>query len=178
MTQPFEETEDYYILDIEKACGSCDGTGLYVGMAEKAGAAVVCHTCKGTGKVTLKQKYPKFKGRKKREGVRRVFQTAGAYGIAAEDVTTEEGKTFHFSRYGCTYEDWLKGATPRPIEDLHCPYQHTNQHLQNRDHPAYKLYNERCNRDCMLGMYIPDCKLRPDMKACWRRYYELTGEQH
>lgn len=39
-----------HIIKIECECNACKGTGLYVGMAERDGAAVVCYTCKGTGK--------------------------------------------------------------------------------------------------------------------------------
>jgi len=178
MTKPFEETEDFYIVDIERECGSCKGTGLYVGMAERDGAAVVCHTCKGSGKVSHYQKHPKFKGRKKRDGVERVFHTASGYGIVAHDVTVEKtGETLHFSRFGCTYEDWLKGAKPKPIEELHCPYQHTNQGMQSSDHPANALYKERCNSGLYAGMWIPECKLRSDMATCWKQYHELVEEE-
>ena len=31
-------------------CQACGGTGLYKGMAERDGAAVVCSCCNGTGK--------------------------------------------------------------------------------------------------------------------------------
>jgi len=40
-----------FILEGECECSACKGTGLYVGMAEREGAAVVCSRCKGTGKV-------------------------------------------------------------------------------------------------------------------------------
>jgi len=35
-------------MDIE--CPSCNGTGLYCGMGEKEGVAVVCCKCQGSGK--------------------------------------------------------------------------------------------------------------------------------
>ena len=176
MTKPFEETEDFYIVNIERACGSCGGTGLYVGMAERNGAAVICHTCDGTGKVSHYQKHPKFQGRKKRDGVKRVFKTAGGYSIGAEDVTTKEGKILHFSRFGCSYEDWLKGVKPKPIEELHCPYMHTNQNMQCGDHPAYEVYHKRCRKANILGTWIKDCKLFSDKAECWRLYHEVVGE--
>ena len=39
-----------HVIEFDCECESCKGTGLYVGMAEREGSAVVCHTCKGTGK--------------------------------------------------------------------------------------------------------------------------------
>jgi len=34
-------------VDIE--CRSCEGSGLYSGMCEPKGVAVICYTCKGSG---------------------------------------------------------------------------------------------------------------------------------
>jgi len=161
------ETNTTYTITGEVECDSCRGTGLYCGMAERKGAAVVCTHCKGTGKVSVKQTFKKFVKRKKREGVKRVFETASGYGIAAEDVTTSEGNTIHFSRFGVDYEDWLNGAEPKPIEELHCPYQHTGQGLQSHD--VNDLYKTRCTKYLGWGM-ITECKCRKDMAKCWKIY--------
>ena len=48
------------VFEADASCASCKGTGLYVGMAERDGAAVVCHTCKGTGCQHLKVVYEPF----------------------------------------------------------------------------------------------------------------------
>lgn len=156
-----------FILEGECQCGSCDGTGLYVGMAERNGAAVVCTSCEGTGKVHVRQEFNEFTERKRKNGVKRVYETAGGYGINAEDVTTKEGKTIHFSRFGIAYKDWLNGEKPAPNEELHCPYQHTSQGLQNKD--VNGLYKTRCSKHLGWGM-ISDCKCRKDMKKCWDIY--------
>lgn len=161
------ETDTTFTLTGEVACNSCDGTGLYCGMAEKKGAAVVCNHCKGTGKVSIRQTFEKFKTRKKREGVKRVFETSGGYMLAADDVTTQEGETIHFSRYGVEYKEWLDGAKPKPIEELHCPYQHTGQGLQSDD--VNDLYKTRCSKNLGWGM-ITNCKCRGDMAKCWKIY--------
>ena len=34
---------------IKIECKACNGTGLYVGMAERDGVAVQCHNCNGNG---------------------------------------------------------------------------------------------------------------------------------
>jgi RecJ-like exonuclease len=176
MTKPFEETEDHYIVNIERACGACGGTGIYVGMGEREGAAVVCSSCKGTGKVTLHQKHPKFKVRVRRKDVERVFQTGCGYIISAKDVKVEGKPTVRFSQAGASYEDWLNGATPKPIEDLHCPYMHTNQNMQMSDHEAHDLYLDRCSGG-NLGSLIADCKLNHDKAKCWQLYYALVGKK-
>jgi hypothetical protein len=161
------ETETTYTLTGEVACDSCDGTGLYVGMAERSGAAVVCTNCNGTGKVEFKRTFKKFKNRKVRKGVERVYETAAGYCISAKDVTTKEGQTLHFSRFGADYKEWREGKTPAPIEELHCPYQHTCQGLQSKD--VNNLYKTRCNKHLSFGL-ITDCKMRKDMATCWKIY--------
>lgn len=35
---------------VEVDCTSCDGTGIYCGVAERFGEGVPCHTCGSTGK--------------------------------------------------------------------------------------------------------------------------------
>lgn len=49
-------------------CDACSGTGLYVGMAERDGFAVVCSKCRGTGRVKCSALL--FTGRKDRLDVR------------------------------------------------------------------------------------------------------------
>ncbi len=56
-------------FEYECECGACDGTGLYVGMGERDGAAVVCSRCGGTGKQTNKIEYKTFDGKKERKGM-------------------------------------------------------------------------------------------------------------
>jgi len=155
-----------FIVEGECECGSCGGTGLYVGIAEKNGAAVVCSSCEGTGKVKVREVFAEFTGRKRKNGVKRVYETAGGYGITAEDVTVD-GKTYHFSQYGVAYKDWLNGEKPLPIEEIHCPYQHTSQNLQCHD--VNGLYKKRCNKNLGFGL-ISECKLRKEMAKCWKIY--------
>ena len=174
----FKETNDSYKIDIEIQCRYCRGTGLFIGMSERDGAAVVCQNCKGTGKDAFKRTFSKYKGRLPREDVERVFSTAAGYVISAKDVTREDGKACRFSKYGVKYSLWLKGVKPKPIEDLHCPYQHTSQNMQLPGHPAHNLYQERCYKQGLWGMMITDCKLHPDMAICWKRYHELVENKN
>lgn len=155
-----------FVIEGECQCDSCGGTGLYVGMAENNGAAVVCRDCDGTGKAHVRHEFREFTKRKMKKGVKRVYETAAGYGISAEDVITEKGKTIHFSRFGVAYKDWLNGKKPVPIEELHCPYEHTNQRLQTKD--VNGLYKTRCSK--YLGFRISNCKCRKEMKKCWDIY--------
>lgn len=163
------ETKSHYIIKGTCACESCDGTGLYKGMAERGESAVVCHTCNGTGSVSFTKKFPKFKKRKIRKDVKRVFQSACGYCITDKDVTTEEGKLIRFSKFGADYADWLKGVEPKPIEDLHCPYLHTGQQLQCSGKDVNDLYKNRCSKHLSFGN-ISDCKCFKEKHKCWDIY--------
>jgi hypothetical protein len=58
-----------------EVCTACRGTGLYVGMAEHSGAAIVCPQCNGTGCYAYRHEYEVFTGRKDSPPeVIRVFQ--------------------------------------------------------------------------------------------------------
>lgn len=167
-----EKQGDKYILTGTVMCVSCEGTGLYRGIAEGNNSAVICHTCKGTGKVETKLSFTEFTGRKTRKDVKRVYLTACGCGIADKDFVTKEGKTIRFSEAGCSYEDWLKGAEPKPITDLHCPYMHTNQAMQNKDHKCHSLYNTKCSKNMGFG-FIAACKCFENKEECWKEYLEL-----
>lgn len=64
-------------LVVQAECGACGGTGLYQGLAEahRAGVAVVCRACNGTGARDLR--YVPFTARKPRPGVTAVYRSAG-----------------------------------------------------------------------------------------------------
>jgi len=170
-----EETDDKYTLQGKVECDKCGGTGLYVGIAEKNGSAVICMCCNGTGNVNLKKEYKKFKSLKEKKNVKRVFKNSGGYILSSEDTQTEKGNIITFSKYGCTYKEWLEGKIPKPIESLHCPCIHTNQNMQNPKHKAYKLYIEKCHNS--LSFTISDCKHFKNKEECWKRYHQLNRKE-
>ena len=61
-------------IEYDAECPSCKGTGLYVGLAERDGCAVVCHTCKGTGCKKVKIEYRPFTQRRFRENILWVYE--------------------------------------------------------------------------------------------------------
>ena len=148
---------------IEIECPSCKGTGLYVGMCEREGSAVVCTTCGGKGYTTYS--YNEFTGKKVKEGVKRVFKKTCGYVHGAEDYTTPEGKVIHFSQYGCTYEEWLNGKEPKPMEELYCPYVYYNKGIGSE--PL-----EKCRGNLSEWGMITKCKLYFDKENCWKEFYE------
>jgi len=84
---------------IKTECKSCRGTGLYRGMAEPEGVAVVCLTCKGTGCAEIE--YTPFTERKRRSDVRTVKQSRGSFIMSCGPVGC-----------GVSYEDFMRGRMP------------------------------------------------------------------
>ena len=143
-------------------CSSCKGTGLYRGRCERGGAAVVCRTCEGMGQ--SEYTYQEFSGRKRAEGVTRVYQGAYGYVISARDAHLEDGEIIRFSQFGCTYDEWKNRAVPRHIEDLYCPYM---AHNRGKGHEPL----DRCRRECTGWGMISNCAVYKDKKTCWELYH-------
>ena len=140
-------------------CSTCKGTELYKGMSERDNCAVVCSVCKGTGKVDFY--YNEFEGRKKRSDVKRVFKSSCGYVHSDKDVTTEDGKVIKFSEGGCSYEEWLNGKEPKPVEDLYCPY------IWNNTGMGHEPLND-CKEHCGFGS-ISACKKYDCKEECWNK---------
>lgn len=158
-------------MKIKIECKQCAGTGLYVGMAERHGAAVVCIHCNGSGCDTLT--YTPFKKRKKRSGVERVFAGSFGYMHSARKETTDDGRVLNFQDAGATYAEWLKGADPKPVKQLYCPYLWTYQALQDKTHKAHQLYKDNCVEVCP-GSRISDCHRWNTKHECWETFDRLT----
>ncbi len=148
-------------IDIE--CKSCGGTGLYVGMAERDGAAVICSTCNGTGKQELS--YTPFTKRKERTDIVRVYSTGGGYVITPKDIVVD-GKDFPFSTAGCTYKEWLNGVTPKPITFLGCPMRMMQWECHQK-----KGFIAKCEKlnDGYIFV-ISACKHQHKKAECWKRF--------
>ena len=89
---------DKVTVDVE--CSSCGGTGLYCGFAEPKGTAVVCLSCKGTGKSQLI--YTPFTRRKEKRGVQTVRRSKGSLIFAGVGPT---GGTI-------SYQEFQNGRMP------------------------------------------------------------------
>jgi len=146
-------------IEFDEVCPSCDGTGLYSGEAERDGSAVVCHTCKGTGRHHFVHDYEEFKERALREGVKRVFQ-------CNPGICVGEGQGYKLSDFGGQpFEDWNKGK-PFPagseMRRFTCPRwwgQCSGGHLVEWD---------EC--DDSLGLSFSHCPHFLGKGACWDRY--------
>ncbi len=62
---------------VKAECGTCGGTGLYCGMCEPEGTAVVCLRCEGSGAETLS--YTPFTRRKGKRGIKIVRNSRGTF---------------------------------------------------------------------------------------------------
>lgn len=156
----------HWEADIE--CTSCGGTGLYRGLPGRGGAAAVCLSCSGSGKMHLVHEYKAFEGRKERTDVTRVFKTSGGYVLSDKNTITDDGKVIHFSEAGCSYKDWLNGAEPKPIRDLHCPLQHFGQGTEKGEWLKEKGPCRMPGR-VSLGGYLSTCAVKYK-DECWAQF--------
>jgi len=144
----------------EVECEACEGTGLYVGMAERDGAAVVCHRCAGHGSRILTVTYRDFEGRRQRNGVRRVYRTNPGICIG-------EGNGCQLTDFGgVPYQEWLDSERfPEGTEDrAHtCPA----WFYQSADYEKKPDWDE-----CMdsLGGTFSTCPHFETKAKCWERF--------
>lgn len=147
---------------IEVACVECGATGLYSGMGERDGAAVVCFRCKGTGAATVT--YDDFEGRKPpRKAVRRVYQTNPGICIG-------EGNGHKLEDFGgVPYEDWKRdGSFPKrgaENREFTCPA----WWYQSADYKRKPDW-DACNSQ--LGSSFSSCRYFASKKNCWKRFDE------
>lgn len=92
------------VIEYDAYCGSCGGTGLYVGFGEHDKAAILCRNCNGTGCFHARHVYTPFVKRKNKRGVRRVFRYNPGIGIGEK-----QGLCTLESFGGISFEDWAKG---------------------------------------------------------------------
>jgi hypothetical protein len=129
-------------------------------MAERDGAAVVCHNCKGTGKVTRTIAWEDFKGRGIREGVKRVY-------AANPGIMIGENDKLHLEDFGgMPYRDWVCGQSfPEKSEDRKhtCP-QEWYQHVDSEKKPYFPHCSEA------LGRLFRQCCYFSEKDLCWEKF--------
>ena len=87
---------------IEAQCGSCRGTGIYIGSTEPKGIGVVCLNCGGSGKAIIE--YVPFTARQKRSDITTVRLSQGSFILTGVGSTGTE----------ISYDDFLAGEMPQP----------------------------------------------------------------
>lgn len=156
-----QETKTF---EYECECESCDGTGLYVGFAERDGAAVVCSRCGGTGKQKNKIKYKTFDKKKERKGIKRVFQTNPGIGIG-QGHNRQTGEKYRLSDFGgMSYEDWKSGVPFRPgmeMRQFTCPaWWYQGADYKNK--PEWK--------ECICCGSFSGCEKFGQKEKCWEKW--------
>jgi len=160
------------VFKVKEVCQNCGGTGLYRGMGEGEGAAVVCHTCDGTGCHDFEHSYEEFERRKEKRGVERVFLCNPGIGIGKGP--TKEGQMLSLSDFGgMPYKEWAAGMKfPKGHEmrKYTCPAWYY-QSADYKKKPDWKECNET------LGGYISDCKHFKCKAECWVRWDKENGNK-
>jgi len=145
-------------IEFDQECSECHGTGLYVGMAERDGAAVVCHHCKGTGKYHFTHEYEEFTGRKPNPKVIRIYEVNPGIMIG-----TGKGHTLE-EFGGLPAVDWAAGKPFGPgTEDRRytCPA----WWYQSADYKKKPDWDE-CGA---LGSFS-SCKSFAAKSLCWNKF--------
>jgi hypothetical protein len=157
-------------FEVFEKCQKCNGTGLYCGISERDGAAVVCYQCDGTGKNRFVHEYEEFTEREKAENVKRVYQTNPGICIGENDsgLTLED-----FG--GMPYQDWLD---EKPFE----------RGMEDRKHTCPRWYYQGLNlglAGCRtkfawckgrLGDCFSNCVRFKDKEKCWKQFDEDENE--
>jgi len=150
-------------IEFDCECESCKGTGLYVGLCEKDGFSVICHTCNGTGKIHQTIQYKDFTKRHFRKGVIQVVQAS--CGICMGLGKTDDGKNLNYDSFGgIRYAEWLKGKNfPNKSEmrEFTCPA----WFYQSVEYSKKPDWN-RCRG---FGGFS-GCQHFPEKKLCWERW--------
>lgn len=152
----------HHIIEYDEECPSCKGTGLYVGMAERDGSAVVCVTCNGTGCHHVKLEYDDFTKRKRRYKVERVVEINPGICIGSGGNNKYSLEDFG----GMPYKDWFSGKSFPPKSEnrrFTCPawwYQSANYDLK----PKWDK--------CAWGGAFSNCKHFKNKDACWKQWDE------
>lgn len=178
--------EDY---EIKMECPYCEGTGIYQGIAEHENIGAICAGCKGNGYYILDVleedkplyedkgdiidaglwgivacKEDLFKGIKKKEGIKYVIYPSKMR-ISEEELKKEPVKQYNY----ITYEEFLSGRLPLPIEKWTCPSRFTQSGYDNK-----RYENGKCN----MFEWGDNCQYLED-GDCWKGFYgaSLTPEE-
>jgi len=157
-----------HVIVYDQKCKACNGTGLYIGLAERDGAAIVCHVCGGTGKHHVKIEYEDFIARLPHRKAEHVFQCNP--GICIGRGTLEEYKLSDFG--GMSYQDWLNGkAFERGMENrlFTCPA----WWYQSADYELKPKWDECCGCCRFAG-----CKHFKKKDECWKRFDKEREESN
>lgn len=157
------ESKDGTAFDVSwnQECRSCKGTGLYVGMAERDGAAVVCGTCKGKGERRETHRFNRSSEMKFPEGVTHVWGTNPGIVLSGLHTNVLTG--------GVPLADHL--ANPNLVFEL-------GNELRSHVCPAWWLQSasgavtpelgQKCSAACVTQ--FSRCRHYGEKAECWKLY--------
>ena len=157
----------HHVIEFDHICPSCKGKGLYVGLAERDGSAVVCHTCKGTGCKHTRIEYDDFEGRIESTDVTRVIKCNPGICVG----TGKDGQLQLSDFGGQSYEDWKAGKrfpSGSEMRRFTCPawwYQTANYDLK----PHWD--------ECLGCGVFSNCEHFATKDECWARWDEEFGQE-
>lgn len=154
----------HHRIEYDEACKSCKSTGVYVGMAERDGAAVVCQTCRGTGRHHVILEYDDFDGRQWRPLVQRVYEVNPGICIG-------RGKDHEYSLEdfgGMPYDAWRRNE-PFPAKSENRRFTCPAWWYQSADYDRKPKW-----RECIGIGSFSNCPHFPRKNQCWARW---DGEQ-
>jgi hypothetical protein len=134
-------------------CNYCGGTGLYIGSAERDGAAVVCNKCGGSGKIHIEEKL--FIGKKVASGVKRVYEKNPGFYIGTDSINKLED----FG--GLSYHDWINGKEFG-----------IGTEMRNCVCPRHWYYSKPDWLVCKKVYCVDRCTHWINKSACWKRFDE------
>jgi hypothetical protein len=145
-------------IEFDEKCPSCSGTGLYIGMAEHDGAAVVCSNCDGTGKHHFSHNYDEFEGKIENKKVIRVYEANPGIGIGNRNNCKLED----FG--GMPYKDWINNKrfpNKSEMRKYTCPA----WWYQSADYKKKPDWEE-----CLVCGSFSSCKYFSTKQNCWDRF--------
>jgi len=155
-------------IEMEIECPSCKGTGVYTGIGEHDGAAVVCYRCNGTGKYHYSYTYIPFTKRRKRKNIKRVYLSSYGYCIAPHEIDFDKIGKIDLSKEGVSYEEFIKGKKPKHIEQFGCPML-ADQSACHDIKGFTDICHDKDHNDGWVSM-ITHCKYYPNKANCWVRF--------
>lgn len=149
------------VFKVKEKCPSCNGTGVYIGFAERDGFGVVCSRCEGTGCREFIHEYEEFKEKKKTSKIKRILECNPGIGVG---INSSDLVLNYESFGGMGYEDWFNGK-PFPFKSemrqFTCPawwYQSVNYKLK----PDWD--------ECIRCGSFSGCKNFKNKDKCWERF--------
>lgn len=145
-------------IEVDAKCPRCKGTGLYKGVAERDGFAVVCFHCKGAGHLVLKLEWEDFGGRVPMKNVETVLECNPGIVVASDRKLAPFG--------GMPYDDWADGK-PFPARSEMRNYTCPAWWSQCAPGNTFEKWPECWDS---IGRSFSECKFFGHKAACWARY--------